>query len=308
MSDIAKQKKAVIEIGTHSIKLCIAENSNTSGEFSVILDDIEVTRIGAGMNEKNELMAEPSRRSIQTIQRFVKKAREYGVIEIRTVGTAALRKASNVSSFCAAIKETCDINIEIISGNMEAQLSHNAALLSSNGQECVVIDIGGGSIEFIHSCNDTIYHRFSLDFGVLNIKEKYFFYEPVEKNSVNESYFGITDRFRERGLFTEVPKLLIGIGGTYTTLALVKLKMSKNLINMVNGTIINISDVESQINQYQNLTLEERVKIPGLHSDRADIILAGACIVRTIMDYFSTQDIIVCTYGLRHAILADMFR
>jgi len=153
-----------------------------------------------------------------------------------------------------------------------------------------------------------ICQRFSLNFGVLNIKEKYFFCEPVEKYSVSKSYLEIADNFRESGLLTEAPKLLIGIGGTFTTLALVKLKLSKQLFNKINGAIINIGDVESQITQYQRSTLEERVKIPGLHADRADIILAGACIVRTIMDFYSAQNITVCTYGLRHAILADMFR
>ena len=308
MSDAPKQKKAVIDIGTNSIKLCIAESSDESGGYSVIYDENVITRLGEGLSKNRELGVAASTRTIQTISRLVKKARELNVNEIRSAGTAALRNASNAGAFCASVKETCEIDIEIISGDCEAQLSYKAALLSANGQDCVVIDIGGGSIEFIYSYDNAICHRFSLNFGVLNIKEKYFFSEPAEKYSVSKSYIEIADNFRKGGLLTDAPKLLIGIGGTFTTLALVKLKLSKHLSNKVNGTIINLSDVESQIIQYQNSTLEERVKIPGLHADRADIVLAGACIVRTIMDFYSAQNIIVCAYGLRHAILADMFK
>ena len=92
-------------------------------------------------------------------------------------------------------------------------------------------------------------------------------------------------------------------------MASVKLKLANlSLYEEVNGTRLNISDVESQINQYQNSTQEERAKIPGLSSDRADIILAGACIVKAIMNLLSAKYVIVSTNGLRHAMLAEMFK
>jgi exopolyphosphatase/guanosine-5'-triphosphate,3'-diphosphate pyrophosphatase len=307
MSDIPKQKKAAIDIGTNSIKLCIAESSTTSLGFFVIHDEIKVAHLGEGLSEVNELGTLPSERSIQIIQRFVAKAHKFGANEIRAVGTAALRKAANACIFCRRVRDTCGIDVEIIEGEREAQLSYSAVASSASGQDSTIFDIGGGSIEFIYSLNNKICSRFSLSFGVLSIKENYFFHEP-DNNSVSKACHEIEYNLREGGLLVPKSKLFIGIGGTVTTMASVKLKLPKFLPHRVNGTVINKSDVESQIHQYQNTTLEERAKIPGLHADRADIILAGACIVKTIMDFYSTRNVIVSTNGIRHAVLAEMFR
>jgi exopolyphosphatase/guanosine-5'-triphosphate,3'-diphosphate pyrophosphatase len=309
MSSIPEQKKAVIDIGTNSIKLCIAESSNIPDGYSVIYDKNKITRLGEGLSEKKELGTLSFERSIQTIQYFVTKAQEFEVNEIRAVGTAALRKAANAELFCSKIKDCCGIDVEILGGEQEAQLSLRAAAHSARGKDSVIFDIGGGSVELIYSQNNIVCSRFSLDFGVLDINEKYFLCYPLENDSVNKACLGIADNLREGGLsIPEYKFSLIGIGGAVTTMASVKLKLSKYLPSKVNETILHINDIESQIHRYQNSTLEERAKIPGLCADRADIILAGACIVRTIMYFFTARNVIVCSNGLRHAVLAEMFK
>ena len=306
-----KQKKAAIDIGTNSIILCIAESSNNPEGYVVIHDEIILTRLGEGLSESKELGSLPSNRSIQAIQHFVTIAREMGVSETKAVGTAVLRKALNADFFCKRVKDTCGIDIEIISGEQEAQLAHSAVAIIVNGRDCIIFDIGGGSIEFIYSRNNEISSKFSLNFGVLNIKEKYFLHES-EKNEendfTNKACLGIKTLFNEASLV--IPKsdfLLVGIGGTVVTMASVKLKLPEFLPNKVNRTVLDISEVSSQILQYQNSTLDERAKIPGLSADRADIILAGACIVKTLMDQLSADSLIVSTNGLRHAVLSEMF-
>ena len=310
MSGILQQKKkAVIDIGTNSIKLCIAGDLNVPDGYSVIRDEIEITRLGEGLSEHKELGEAPINRSIQTIQRFITIAHEMGAYETRAVGTAALRKALNADVFCTKAKDICGINIEIISGEYEAQLSYSAAVFFAHGQDSIVFDIGGGSIEIIYSNNGEISGRFSLDFGVLNIKEKYFLHEPVENNAISKACLEIANNLRGGGVvIPESNSLIIGIGGTITTMASVKLKLSKYMSNKVNGSVLDMNDIETQIRQYQNSTSEERSKIPGLSADRADIILSGACIVKTIMNSFSAEKVIVSANGLRHAILAEMFK
>jgi len=308
---ITKQKKAVIDIGTNSIKLCIAKSSDALGGYLVTYDESKITRLGEGVNEGGKISILPSVRSMHAIQRFVTKAHKFNVNEIRAVGTAVLRKAANANVFCTSIKNTCGIDVEIISGEREAQLSHNAAVLSAPGQNCIIFDIGGGSIEFIYSQNNEISNKLSLNFGVLNIKDKYFPYEPVKDDAVVKACLETKNNFQESGL-TTIPRepeggLLIGIGGAITTMASVKLKLAKYLVDKVNGTVLNINDVESQIRRYQSSTLEERSKIPGLSPGRADIILSGACIVKTIMNLLSAENVIVSSSGIRHAILAEMF-
>jgi len=305
-------RNAVIDIGTNSIKLCIAESSNTSDGYLIVYDKIKTTRLGEGLSESNELGELPSDRSIQAIQRFVALAHEMGAGEIRTIGTAALRKASNADHFCKRVRDSSGTIVEIISGEHEAQLSHNAAVFSALGKDCMIFDIGGGSIEFVYSRNNSISSRFSLNFGVLDIKEKYFLHEPAknaENDAVNQACLEITNLLHKGGLvIPESNSLLIGIGGTITSMASVKLKLSKFLPGKVNRTVMDINEVESQINKYKNSTLKERAKIPGLLTDRADIILAGACIVKAIMDKLSAKNVIVSTNGLRHGVLAEMFK
>jgi len=305
MSDTLGQKKAVIDIGTNSIKLCIAQASNDPDGYLVIHDDLEITSLGKGLFENKELGALPTLRSINTIQRFVAKAHEFNVNEIRAVGTAALRKAVNAGDFCSRVNDTCGINVEIIQGEREAQLSHSAAILFACGQDSIVFDIGGGSTEFVYTFNNEATNRTSLSFGVLNIHEKYFLHEHI---NIRESSLEVKNDLHKGGLIVpESDFKLIGIGGTVTTMVSVKLGLTEYLPNVVNGTVLSINDIESQIYRFQSLAIEERAKIPGLNADRADIILAGACIVRAIMDYFRMTDLIVSTNGVRHAVLAEMF-
>jgi exopolyphosphatase/guanosine-5'-triphosphate,3'-diphosphate pyrophosphatase len=309
MTSISGQRKAVIDIGTNSIILCIAENSNTPDGYSVIHDEIRVTRLGEGLDVKKGLGELPSVRSIDAIQHFVAKAHEFNVNEIRAVGTAALRKAENAGDFCTRVKDICGIDVDIISGELEAQLSHSAASVFAYGQDCILFDIGGGSAEFVYSKNNEIIYRLSLNFGVLNIHEKYFLNELTENDSISKAYFEAVNNLHKGGLkIPEADFTLIGIGGTITTMASVKLKLSEFLPDKVNGTILSISDIESQIYQYQNLSLKERARVPGLCADRADIILAGACIVKAVMDFFNTTNVTVSTNGLRHTLLAGMFK
>ena len=309
MPDIRKRRKAVIDIGTNSIKLCISEDSNTPLGHMVIHEEYCVTRLGEGLSESSLIEALPSDRSKKTIERLVSTAREYGASEIRAIGTAALRKAANAVLFCSKIKEACGIDVEIISGEREAALSFKAAILAARGQDCIIFDVGGGSIEFIYSQKDEICNTLSLNFGVLNIKEKYFFHEPIEDISLRQACIAITNNLHKGGLSLPSFKfLLIGAGGAVTTMASVKQKLPEFLPSKISKTILNISDIESQISQYRNSTPEERTKIKGLHADRADIILAGACIIKAIMESLSSIEIIVSTNGLRHAVLAEMFR
>ena len=311
MSINPKQKKAAIDIGTNSIKLCIAESSNNSDGYVVIRDEIIITRLGEGLSESKKLGTLTSNRSIEAIQRFITTAREMGVNETKAVGTAALREASNAIFFCKRVKDTCGIDIDVISGEQEAQLVHSAAAVLAQGRDCIIFDIGGGSIEIIYSQNNEIISKYSLNFGVLNTNEKYFLHDSVknkENDFTNKACLGITTLFNEAGLV--IPKtnfLLVGIGGTVTTMASVKLKLPEFLPDKVNRTVLDISEVSSQILQYQNSTLDERAKIPGLCADRAGIILAGACIVKTLMDKLSANSVIVSTNGLRHALLSEMF-
>ncbi|MCL1876058.1 MAG: Ppx/GppA family phosphatase [Synergistaceae bacterium] len=306
---IPTQKKAVIDIGTNSIKLCIAEGVNSSDDYSVVYDENKTTRLGEGLGVNSELGAAPRERSIELIQRFVIKAHELGAAEIRAIGTAALRKAANAGDFCSKVKDSCGIDVEIISGEREAELTYNAAISAARGQDCIIFDIGGGSVEFIYSRNNKVYNRFSIDFGVLNIKDKYFSKEPMEDESLRKTCHEISNDLYNGGLVIPSYKFtLIGIGGTVVTMASVKLALTEFHANMANGTVLNISDIESQIRQYQNSTLEERIKIQGLFTGREDIILAGACFVKTIMESLFASSIIVSTNGLRHAILALMFR
>ena len=309
MSGIPRQKKAVIDIGTTSIKLCIALTSNDPDGYFVIYDDMEITSLGKGLLENKELEALPSEHSINTIQRFVAKAHEFSVDEIRAVGTAALRKAANAYDFCSRIYDTCGINVEILQGEREAQLSHSAAILYACGQDCLIFDIGGGSTEFVYTNNNEVIIRTSLNFGVLYIHEKHFLHEHIKDDSIRNSSIEVANNLHECGLIVpESDFKLIGIGGTITTMASIKLELSEYLPNKVNGTVLKMDDIESQIYRFQNLTPEERSKILGLHADRADIILAGACIVRAVMNYFHMTSVIVSTNGVRHAVLAEMFK
>ncbi|MEQ6903332.1 Ppx/GppA family phosphatase [Nocardioides sp. YIM 152588] len=297
---------AVIDVGTNSVKLVLAERRD--GGLRTLVDRAVVARLGEGLAETGELIAPAMERAAAAIEEMATEARAGGPAEIVAVGTAGLRMAPNRDAFVDAVFTRCGVAVEVISGKEEARLAYVAAVstLDVTGERLLVFDSGGGSSQFTFGSPTSPGEQFSVDVGAVRFTERYGLDGPVEEDVLADALAGIAaDLQRLTG--RERPDAVIAIGGTSTNLAAVRHGLADYDPDVVHGTVLDLAEIDRQIDLYRSRSAEQRRAIPGLQPARAEVILAGACIVRTILTLSDQDAATVSDRGLRHGVLAERF-
>jgi exopolyphosphatase / guanosine-5'-triphosphate,3'-diphosphate pyrophosphatase len=301
------QRYAVIDVGTNSVKFHLGERQ-ADGEPRTVVDRAQITRLGEGLAESGRLTEDAMHRTLEAIAAMVDEAWQNGAVGIAAVGTAGLRQAPNSGALIDAVKTRCGIVIEVISGEEEARLAYLAAtsaLPAANGR-LVVFDSGGGSTQFTFGQDDQVDERFSVDVGAVRIAERYGLAAAVSADELAAALAGVAaDLDRLDGW--PKPDAVIAIGGTATNLAAVKHGLARYDPEVVQGTVLDLAEVDRQIERYRTRNAEERRQIVGLQPARAEVILAGACIVRTILDQLQNESLIVSDRGVRHGLFMERF-
>ncbi len=302
------KKVAIIDIGSKSIKFFVGEKQE-DGTIKTLLDTNDIAALGEGLSKTGRISDEALERNAQSVKNFAEKARELGADKIVAVGTMALRSAENSADFVARTKELCGVEVQIIPGEEEARLSYLAVLsgLPLQDGELVIFDTGGGSTEFIFGQGTELKNRFSVNLGSNRITETFFADDPVAEGSVEAAVAQIDKEFAEAGVCGK-PAQLVGMGGTVTSMASVKHKMAKYDPDVIQGSKLTLDDINAQIADYAAKTLDQRREIVGLQPKRADVILAGACIVRAVMELTGVSELTVSDRGLRHGLMYELFK
>ena len=247
-------------------------------------------------------------RTVDAIADLVDGARREGPLDIVAVGTAGLRQAPNRDAFVAAVQARCGVTVEVISGQEEARLAYLAAVsaLRLTGERVLVFDSGGGSSQFTFGTADLIEEQFSLDVGAVRFTERFGLADAVPRETVDAALAAIAaDLGRLEG--RPRPDMVIAIGGTSTNLAAVTHALARYDPDVVQGTVVDVAEVDRQIEAYRQRSADERREIAGLQPARAEVILAGACIVRTILTLTGQDAVTVSDRGLRHGVVAERF-
>ena len=300
---------AVLDVGTNSVKFHVGE-LEPDGTWRTVVDRAEVTRLGEALDESGRLGAEPMRRTAQAIAAMVSEARDQGAgaEQIAAVGTAGLRIAPNAGELIDAVKAETDVEIEVISGEDEARLAYLAvrAGLGPVLGSLVVFDTGGGSSQFTFGHGEQIDERFSVNVGAARFTERYGLDRAVPAEVVAEARDGIAadlDRLDGR----PSPDRLVGMGGAVTNIAAVKLELETYDPERVHGVTLDAAEIDRQIDLYRSRNADNRRAITGLQPNRAEVILAGACIVRTVLAKLGCDSLTVSDRGLRHGLLVERF-
>ncbi len=298
---------AVVDVGTNSVKFLLAERT-PAGEWRSVDDRAEVTRLGEGLQETGRLASEPMARTVEAIAAMVDEATSSDAVAIALVGTAGLRIARNSSEFMDAVEARSGVRVEIITAEDEGRLAYLAVKsgLGPVSGSLVVFDTGGGSSQFTFGHGQSVDERFSVNVGAARFTDQFGLDGRVSERALTAALDAVAvDLERLDG--RPAPKTLVGMGGAVTTLAAVRHELAVYDPDVVRGTVIERVEVDRQIELYRTRTADERRRIVGLQPKRAEVILAGACIVRTVMAKLERESLTVSDRGLRHGLLVERF-
>jgi len=296
------EKVTSIDIGTNTILLLVAKVER--GRILPLHEIETVARLGEGLQKNGILLREAMGRAIQTLAQYLKRSQEMGVQKIFAAGTSALREAKNSGDFLKLAQEKLALSIEVISGEEEARLSFLAVAkdLQEREKPILVVDIGGGSTEFILGKGDQVAQWISLPVGSVRFTEQFLHSDPVQK----EEWGKMEKKIRE--LLVNVPHpreiaSMVAVGGTATTLASVEQGLEDFVAEKIHHFVLGREALKNQLLLYRSETIEERKKIPGLPSPRADVILAGGAILYLAMEELQCPAVLISCHGVRYGLL-----
>jgi exopolyphosphatase / guanosine-5'-triphosphate,3'-diphosphate pyrophosphatase len=303
----AAERYAMIDVGTNSVKFLVGERTR-DGSWRAVVDRAELTRLGEGLDETGKIAPEALERTAHAVAGMVDEARRTGAIAIAMVGTSGLRVALNSEDVIAAIRERTGVTLEVISGEEEGRLAYLAVLAGLRLTEgsSIVFDTGGGSTQFTFGHGGHVDEQFSVQVGAVRYTERFGLDGVVPSEVLNEALAAIAADFtRIDG--RPPPDALVGMGGALTNIAAVKHALATYDPDVVQGTVLDRTEIDHQIELYRSRDAAARREIVGLQPKRADVILAGACIVRTIMGKLNQESLRVSDRGLRHGLLIARF-
>ena len=298
---------AVIDVGTNSVKFLLAERV-AEGGWRYVVDRSEVTRLGEGLGSSDRLAPEAIRRTADALAEMVEEARAHGVDRVVAAGTAWMRRAENADELVAAVRGRTGVRIAMLDGEEEARLSYLATTdaLGSVQGSLALFETGGGSTQFSFGHDGRIDDRFSVELGAVRVTERFGLAEAVDEETLAAASDAIAGELAPLD-GRPSPERLVGMGGALTNLAAVKHELEAYDPTIVQGTVLDGEELDRQIELYRSRSAEERRSIVGLQEKRADIILAGACIVRSVLEKLGSASVVVSDRGLRHRLLVERF-
>jgi exopolyphosphatase / guanosine-5'-triphosphate,3'-diphosphate pyrophosphatase len=297
---IGARRFAVIDIGTNSVKFHVGER-DAAGSWRTLVDRAEVTRLGEGLDRTGALSEAAIERTAAAVNAMVEEA---GAEQIAAVGTAALRSAGNAGAFIRRVH----VPVELISGEEEARLAYlgaTAELAQGHGTS-LVFDSGGGSLQFTFGHGGRVDERFSVNVGAVRMTERFGLAGVVTDEALAAALDGIAGELPALA-GRPAPDAVVGMGGTVTNLAAVAHGMTAYDPDVIQGSRLERAEIDRQIELYRTRDAAGRREIPGLQPNRAEVILAGACIVRTVLATLAADALTVSDRGLRHGLLTERF-
>lgn len=293
-------KVSCIDIGTNSIRLMNAIYDN--GVFSDVQKHLSMTRLGKGVNETRMLDEARMEESVQVIYEYCEMAKGWGSEEILLMATSAVRDALNSVAFVKRVADRTGFTIDVISGDLEAEVGFRGVLLGAeqvamNHEAILVVDIGGGSTELIVGDRLGIRYAVSLNIGAVRLTGAYVSHDPVMDTETVALKSAAMDEISKVAAMLKGYSFqqVIGIGGTATTYATMVHGVDHYSRERVHGLTVDMDALEAFNALLASKTTEARKKIIGLEAKRADIIYAGGIILESVLkalerSHFSVSD------------------
>ncbi len=297
---------ATIDVGTNTTLLLVARARSDApiAEPDVLADAAEITRLGRGIGQDGRLGREGIDKTLAALEKYARTAERHGAT-IAAIGTEALRRAPNADVFLDPAARILGTPVEVITGDREAELTFRAIAESfpadvANGR-IAVVDIGGGSTEIIVADRGSVVFRRSLPLGSVRLHERHVQSDPPSAAEARAVEADVRARLDEATEAFAGPPLttLIGVAGTVTSLAAMSMGLDTYDAARVHGSILTLAQLDREIARLAVATQSEREQIVGLDPRRADVIFAGALLLRAITRRAGVEAVRVSDRGIR---------
>jgi exopolyphosphatase/guanosine-5'-triphosphate,3'-diphosphate pyrophosphatase len=305
---------AAIDVGTVTTRLFIADVSESG--IAEVERCTGITHLGERIDSTGRLSEEALVREIEVLADYAERMRAAGVVRYAAIATSASRDAENGEEFLRRAEEQ-GIELEIVTGNREAELSFCGATSARSGEGMLVVDCGGGSTELIlgdvteedgRRHTDVRVSR-SIDVGSRRMTERFMHSDPPSRAELDEARSWAAAELRPFfDALDERPRQMVSVAGTATSLAAIELKLAEYDAEKVHGHVVSGSSLCDMLEMLAGLPRERRREVVGLHPGRAGVIVAGALILETTLALAGLDSMIVSEHDILWGILLDTYR
>jgi len=302
------QRRAVIDVGTNSVKLLVADVAGS--RITPVAEESNQTRLGAGFYATRRLQPAAIAKTAAAAAGYSATAAKLGATSVRLIGTSAARDALNAAELAAAIRQQSGLPIQILSGEDEAEWVFRGVASDPKlaGLPVLILDVGGGSTEFIVGENSVPRFCRSYALGTVRLLEQLQPGDPPGLDALDRCR-AVLRQFLDRHVVpalepalrqSPAPVQLVGTSGTASILARMETKAGDFNRDQIEATLLPVGHLRAMLEEQWQLPLAGRRKTPGLPPDRADVILTGLAIYEAIMDRFNFARLRISTRGLRY--------
>lgn len=312
---------ASVDIGSNTIRLLIGKVKDN--RIVEVLSKRKITRLGNGINQAGRLQDKNIEASIAVLREFSSIISGHGVKHVKAVATSALREARNSDIFIEKVFADTGISIEVISGEKEAELILKGILLSLPDSKSLpgrgldvdsllVIDIGGGSTEWIFYRDKHLVDMGSIPVGVIKLTESFIKTDPVSEADIkklNRKIVSFLDDLKIRiGHHIDSHTRFIGTAGTFTTIASIDLGLETYSREKIHLHRLSLNRLQDMSKELLALPLKERKNVRGMEPERADLIIPGIQFTIKTMEIFKVNELTVSDYGLLEGVLFEILK
>ncbi|MCE0483494.1 MAG: Ppx/GppA family phosphatase [Methylacidiphilales bacterium] len=300
---------AVFDLGSNSIKFIVAETRANS--VRLLVEKSISTRLAEDLINTCELRPEAVARTLTALKQLRAVATELEVEHFRAVATSAVRDSRNRREFLRAAREVLGFPVRLLSGTEEAETIFSGVMADPRwrGKDLFILDIGGGSAEWVQGRHGKFEKRISLPLGAVRLRERFLHQYPVAPDTAALLVETVRAQIEHPlASYSLGPRKLVGTGGTITCLVAIKKGLAKFDPAKIDHSILTIRQVRELLDRFTGKTLEQLHAIPGLPAKRTDLIIPGTAVVLATMEHLGARKIQVSVRGLRYGVLTAAIR
>lgn len=299
---------AVLDLGTNSVKLLVARVASERPP-QVLLHDVRITRMGQGLAASGRISAEGVARTLEAVRELLAQARSFHPQGVAAVGMEAFRRASNRDEVAHALQKELGFSLTVLTGDQEAALGREGVLRDlgpdPQGRSTLVVDIGGGSTEL--ALSNPVW-AISLPLGAVVVSETFLRSDPPGAPELEAMHQALRDQISQSwqsgaGGHLASGLRVVAVGGTATSYATMHLGLTTYDSHQVHRLRLRHADLVAQTARLAALPLEQRRQVPGLHPDRAAVILGGGSVLAAVLEVVGADEVVVSEANLLHALV-----